>query len=39
VLNITHLRKGRLRFKVRAAKLGSGAPQATLTTQVSQQRK
>lgn len=28
-----------LRFKVRAAKLGSGALQAALTTQVSQQRK
>jgi hypothetical protein len=39
VLNVKRLRKGRLRFKVRAAKLGSGAPQATLTTQVSQQRK
>jgi hypothetical protein len=38
VLNVRHLRKGRLRFKVRAAKLNSGA-QATLTTQVSQQRK
>ncbi len=39
VLNVSRLSKGRLRFKVRAARLGSGAPQATLTTQVSQQRK
>lgn len=38
VLNVRHLTKGRLRFKVRAAKLNSGS-QATLTTQVSQQRK
>jgi len=39
VLTVSRLQKGRLRFKVRAAKLGSGASQATLTTQVSQQRK
>jgi hypothetical protein len=38
VLKVSHLQKGRLRFKVRAGKLGSGS-QATLTTQVSQQRK
>jgi hypothetical protein len=37
-LSVRHLKKGRLRFKVRAAKVASGA-QATLTTQVSQQRK
>jgi hypothetical protein len=38
VLNVSHLRKGRLRFKVQAAKLRSG-PEATLTTQVSQIRR
>jgi hypothetical protein len=38
VLTVSHLAKGRLRFRVRAAKLGSGAPKATLTTQVSQSR-
>jgi hypothetical protein len=38
VLTIKHLRKGRLRFKVRAAKLGS-ASEATLITQVSQSRR
>lgn len=38
VLTIKHLRKGRLRFKVRAAKLGS-APEATLITQVGQSRR
>jgi hypothetical protein len=38
VLNVSHLRKGRLRFKVRAAKVASGA-QATLTTQVSQKKR
>ncbi len=38
VLTIRHLRKGRLRFKVRAAKLRS-ASEATLITQVSQSRR
>jgi hypothetical protein len=38
VLNISHLKKGRLRFRLRAAKVGSGA-QATVTTQVSQIRR
>jgi len=36
VLKVSHLRKGRLVFKVSAAKVGSGEPQATLTTQVGQ---
>lgn len=39
VLTVSHLSKGRLSFRVRAAKLGSGAPKATLTTQVSQTRR
>jgi hypothetical protein len=30
--------KGTLRFKVKATKVGSGAPQATLTTQVSRHK-
>jgi hypothetical protein len=36
VLTVSGLGKGRLRFSVKAAKVGSGAPQASLTTQVSQ---
>jgi len=36
VLKISHLHKGQLRFAVRAAKIGSGAPKVSLTTQVSQ---
>jgi hypothetical protein len=36
VLKVSGLHKGRLVFKVGAAKVGSGAPQATLTTQVGQ---
>ncbi len=36
VLKVSQLRKGTLHFSVRAAKVGSGAPKATLTTQVSQ---
>ncbi len=36
VLTVSGLSKGRLRFSVKAAKVGSGAPKATLTTQVSQ---
>jgi hypothetical protein len=36
VVKVSHLRKGRLHFAVRAAKIGSGEPKVTLTTQVSQ---
>ena len=36
VLQVSHLHKGQLRFGVRAAKVGSGEPQVSLTTQVSQ---
>jgi hypothetical protein len=36
ILKVSKLRKGTLRFKVKAAKVGSGAPKATLTTQVGQ---
>jgi von Willebrand factor type A domain len=36
VLKVSSLRKGRLRFSVKAAKIGSGAPQVALTTQVGQ---
>jgi len=36
VLKVSRLRKGQLRFAVRAAKIGSGAPKVNLTTQVSQ---
>ncbi|HVY78738.1 MAG TPA: hypothetical protein VG898_09560 [Solirubrobacterales bacterium] len=36
VLQVSHLHKGRLSFKVRAAKIGSGEPKVSLTTQVSQ---
>jgi hypothetical protein len=36
VLQVSHLHKGTLRFAVRAAKIGSGEPQVSLTTQVSQ---
>jgi len=36
VLKVSNLRKGRLSFRVRAAKIGSGAPKVSLTTQVSQ---
>ncbi|MGH2973827.1 MAG: vWA domain-containing protein [Solirubrobacterales bacterium] len=36
VLKVSSLRKGRLRFSVKAAKVASGAPKASLTTQVSQ---
>lgn len=39
VLNVSRLRKGELRFKVRATKLGSGVSRPALTTQVSQTRK
>jgi hypothetical protein len=36
VLQVSHLHKGRLSFQVRAAKVGSGEPKVSLTTQVSQ---
>jgi hypothetical protein len=36
ILKVSGLRKGTLRFNVKAAKLASGAPKATLTTQVGQ---
>jgi hypothetical protein len=36
VLKVSHLHKGLLHFAVRAAKIGSGAPKVSLTTQVSQ---
>jgi len=36
VLTVSHLHKGQLSFAVRAAKIGSGEPKVSLTTQVSQ---
>jgi hypothetical protein len=36
IVKISGLRKGTLRFNVKAAKVASGAPKATLTTQVGQ---
>lgn len=36
ILKVSGLRKGTLRFNVKAAKVASGAPKATLTTQVGQ---
>jgi hypothetical protein len=36
VLHVSHLKKGTLRFSVKAAKVASGEPQATLITQVGQ---
>jgi hypothetical protein len=38
VLKVSRLRKGKLRFSVKATKVGSGAPKVTLVTQVSQSR-
>jgi von Willebrand factor type A domain len=38
VVQLSRLVKGTLRFKVKATKVGSGAPKATLTTQVSRQK-
>jgi von Willebrand factor type A domain len=38
VLKISGLQPGRLQFKVRATRVGSGAPRVTLTTQVRQSR-
>jgi hypothetical protein len=39
VVKVSRLVKGTLRFKVKAAKIGSGQPKVTLTTQVSQSRR
>jgi len=39
VVKVSRLVKGTLRFKVKATKVGSGAPQVALTTQVSQSRR
>jgi hypothetical protein len=39
VVKIKRVVKGKLRFTVKATKVGSGAPKVTLTTQVSQTRK
>jgi hypothetical protein len=39
VIKVQRLVKGKLKFKVKAATIGSGAPQVTLTTQVSQSRR
>jgi hypothetical protein len=36
IVKVSGLRKGTLRFNVKAAKVASGAPKATLTTQVGQ---
>jgi hypothetical protein len=36
IVKVSKLRKGTLRFSVKAAKVASGAPKATLTTQVGQ---
>lgn len=36
VVQVSHLHKGRLSFRVKAAKVGSGEPKVSLTTQVSQ---
>jgi hypothetical protein len=36
VLKVSHLHKGKLHFAVKATQVGSGAPKATLTTQVGQ---
>ena len=39
VVKVSRLVKGRLRFTVKATKIGSGQPKVTLTTQVSQSRR
>ena len=39
VIKVSRLVKGTLKFKVKAATIGSGAPKVTLTTQVSQSRR
>lgn len=38
VVKVSRLVAGKLHFKVKAAKIGSGAPEVTLTTQVSQSK-
>jgi hypothetical protein len=38
VVKVGNLTSGSLRFRVRATKVGSGAPQVSLTTQVTQSR-
>ena len=38
VVKVTRLVPGKLHFKVKAAEIGSGAPEVTLTTQVSQSK-
>jgi hypothetical protein len=39
VVKVERLVKGKLRFTVKATKVGSGVPEVSLTTQVSQTRK
>jgi hypothetical protein len=39
VLKVSGLRKGKLRFRLKAKRIGSGQPKVTLTTQVSRPRK
>ena len=39
VVKVKRLVKGKLRFTVKATKVGSGVPKVSLTTQVSQTRK
>ena len=39
VIKVSRLVKGTLKFKVKAATIGSGQPKVTLTTQVSQSRR
>ncbi len=39
VIKVQRLVKGKLKFKVKATTIGSGQPQVTLTTQVSQSRR
>ena len=38
VVKVTRLVPGNLHFKLKAAEVGSGAPEVTLTTQVSQSK-
>ncbi len=38
MLKVSRLKRGKLKFKVKAKKIGSGQPRVTLTTQVSQGR-
>lgn len=39
VLKVSRLRKGKLKFRVKATRIGSGQPKVTLTTQVSRPRR